>query len=51
MEPAVYEVDQLLLGTILFTLAVFLFPTVLVYYLAFAAVSPNSALCSAALDG
>lgn len=39
VEPAVYEVDQLLLGTILFTLAAFLFPTVLVYYLAFAAVS------------
>jgi len=36
VEPAVYEVDQLLLGTILFTLAAFLFPTVLVYYLAFA---------------
>lgn len=33
-----YEVDQLLLGTILFTLAAFLFPTVLAYYLAFAAV-------------
>lgn len=40
MEPATYEVDQLLLGTILFTLAAFLFPTVLVYYLAFAAVRP-----------
>ena len=36
VEPAVYDVDQLLLGTILFTLASFLFPTVLVYYLAFA---------------
>lgn len=36
VEPAVYDVDQLLLGTILFTLAAFLFPTVLVYYLAFA---------------
>lgn len=40
MEPAVYEVDQLLLGTILFTLAAFLFPTVLFYYLTFAAVRP-----------
>lgn len=39
VEPAVYDVDQLLLGTILFTLAAFLFPTVLVYYLAFASVS------------
>lgn len=41
VEPAVYEVDQLLLGTILFTLAAFLFPTVLFYYLTFAAVSPS----------
>jgi hypothetical protein len=39
VEPAVYDVDQLLLGTILFTLVAFLFPTVLVYYLAFASVS------------
>lgn len=39
VEPAIYETDQLLLGTILFTLAAFLFPTVLVYYLAFASVS------------
>lgn len=38
VEPAVYQVDELLLGTILFTLASFLFPTVLVFYLAFAAV-------------
>lgn len=42
VEPAVYEVDQLLLGTILFTLAAFLFPTVLFYYLTFAAVRPFS---------
>jgi phosphatidylinositol glycan class Q protein len=32
-----YDLDQLLLGTILFTLLAFLFPTVLVYYLTFAA--------------
>jgi len=31
-----YDLDQLLLGTILFTLLAFLFPTVLVYYLLFA---------------
>lgn len=37
VEPASYSVDQLLLGTIFFTLAAFLFPTVLAYYLAFAA--------------
>ncbi|KAM0755312.1 Gpi1-domain-containing protein [Meredithblackwellia eburnea MCA 4105] len=36
VEPASYSVDQLLLGTILFNLAGFLFPTVLAYYLAFA---------------
>lgn len=32
-----YELDQLLLGTILFTLLAFLFPTVIVFYLTFAA--------------
>ncbi|ORY78624.1 N-acetylglucosaminyl transferase component-domain-containing protein [Protomyces lactucae-debilis] len=32
-----YDLDQLLLGTIMFTLLAFLFPTVLVYYLTFAA--------------
>ncbi|KAF8332033.1 N-acetylglucosaminyl transferase component-domain-containing protein [Cantharellus anzutake] len=31
-----YDIDQLMLGTILFTLVTFLFPTVLVYYLLFA---------------
>src|SRR5258708_4499085 len=34
-----YDMDQLLLGTILFTLVTFLFPTVIVYYLLFALVS------------
>lgn len=34
-----YDLDQLLLGTILFTLITFLFPTVLVYYALFALVS------------
>lgn len=38
-EPAAYSLDQLLIGTTLFTLASFLFPTVLAYYLLFAAVS------------
>ncbi|CAI2177016.1 5228_t:CDS:10, partial [Funneliformis geosporum] len=32
-----YDLDQLLLGTILFTLLTFLFPTVVVYYATFAA--------------
>ncbi|RUS21726.1 hypothetical protein BC937DRAFT_91698 [Endogone sp. FLAS-F59071] len=31
-----YDLDQLLLGTILFTLLIFLFPTIVVYYLTFA---------------
>lgn len=34
-----YDLDQLLLGTSLFTLLTFLFPTVFVYYLTFALVS------------
>lgn len=33
-----YDVDQLILGTILFTLLAFLLPTVVVYYVLFAAV-------------
>lgn len=39
LEPASYELDRLLLGTILFTLAAFLFPTVVAFYLLFASVS------------
>ncbi|RCH80838.1 phosphatidylinositol N-acetylglucosaminyltransferase subunit gpi1, partial [Rhizopus stolonifer] len=34
-----YDLDQLLLGTSLFTLLTFLFPTVLIYYMTFAVVS------------
>ena len=34
LDNAEHEVDQLFVGTILFTLLVFLFPTVLLYYLA-----------------
>lgn len=37
-DPWDYDVDQLLLGTILFTLAAHLFPTILVYYTLFALV-------------
>lgn len=33
-----YDLDQLLLGTCLFTLLTFLFPTVLIYYITFALV-------------
>ena len=38
-EPSEYQLDQLLVGAILFTLAAFLFPTVLAYYFVFAFVS------------
>lgn len=42
-----YDLDQLLLGTILFTLLTFLFPTIVVYYLTFALVCASSRiLCS-----
>ncbi|KAL8281022.1 hypothetical protein RQP46_006701 [Phenoliferia psychrophenolica] len=50
VEPASYSVDQLLLGTILFTLAAFLFPTVLAYYLAFAAARLAIVAVHAALE-
>ncbi|GAA5958141.1 hypothetical protein JCM3765_002828 [Sporobolomyces pararoseus] len=35
-EPATYSVDALLLGTILFVTLIFLFPTIVAFYLAFA---------------
>ncbi|TPX49352.1 hypothetical protein SeMB42_g01820 [Synchytrium endobioticum] len=35
IDAADYDLDQLLLGTILFTVLIFLFPTVAVYYLLF----------------
>lgn len=38
VEPATYNLDQLLIGAVLFTLAAFLLPTVLAFYLVFAAV-------------
>jgi phosphatidylinositol glycan class Q protein len=39
IDPWVYDMDQLLFGTMLFTLLAFLFPTVLAYYSLFAIVS------------
>lgn len=39
IDPWDYDVDQLLFGTILFTLVTFLFPTILAYYALFAMVS------------
>lgn len=38
IDPWDYDVDQLLFGTILFTLVAFLFPTILAYYTLFAMV-------------
>jgi phosphatidylinositol glycan class Q protein len=43
-DPWDYDVDQLLLGTILFTLAAHFFPTILVYYTLFALVRTFSCL-------
>lgn len=40
-EPSDYRLDQLLISAVLFTVAAFLFPTVLAYYLVLAAVSPS----------
>jgi hypothetical protein len=37
-----YDIDQLLFGTMLFTLVAFLFPTVLAYYVLFAMVSSTA---------
>ncbi|KAG8948278.1 phosphatidylinositol N-acetylglucosaminyltransferase subunit gpi1 [Tulasnella sp. 424] len=45
-----YDLDQLLLGTILFTLLAFLFPTVLVYYALFALARVSIILAHASLE-
>ncbi|KAF9492422.1 Gpi1-domain-containing protein [Pleurotus eryngii] len=45
-----YDIDQLLFGTIIFTLLAFLFPTVLVYYLLFAATRLATILAHAILQ-
>ncbi|KAI5296647.1 phosphatidylinositol N-acetylglucosaminyltransferase subunit gpi1, partial [Ascosphaera acerosa] len=45
-----YDLDQLLLGTILFTLLFFLLPTVVVFYVAFASARMILIFCKAALD-
>ena len=39
MDTWDFDVDQLVFGTILFTLLVFLFPTIFAYYVVFAVVS------------
>lgn len=45
-----YDLDQLLLGTILFTLLVFLLPTIFVFYLTFATARMAIISLNAALD-
>ncbi|KAJ6465083.1 N-acetylglucosaminyl transferase component-domain-containing protein [Mycena vitilis] len=45
-----YDTDQLLFGTILFTLLAFLFPTVLAYYALFAMLRLGTILLNAGLD-
>ena len=45
-----YDLDQLLLGTILFTLLFFLLPTVLVFYLTFASARTAVIILKALLD-
>ncbi|KAJ7199594.1 N-acetylglucosaminyl transferase component-domain-containing protein [Mycena pura] len=45
-----YDTDQLLFGTILFTLLAFLFPTVLAYYTLFALLRLGTILLNAALE-
>ncbi|KAG2747488.1 Gpi1-domain-containing protein, partial [Suillus brevipes Sb2] len=49
-DPWDYDVDQLLLGTILFTLVAYLFPTVLVYYILFAIMRVSTILVYASLE-
>lgn len=44
LDSADYTLDQLLLGTVFFTVLVFLFPTIAVYCLLFAAVLPAHVL-------
>lgn len=45
-----YDLDQLLIGTILFTLLIFLLPTVLVFYLTFASARMAIIMLKATLE-
>lgn len=45
-----YELDQLLMGTILFTVLIFLLPTVLVFYLSFAFSRLTIVVCCSVLE-
>jgi|SRR5947207_2545309 len=50
IDPCNYDLDQLLLGTILFTLLFFLLPTIIVFYLTFASARMIIILLKAILD-
>ena len=39
VDTAIYDVDQLFVGTLLFTILLFLLPTTAMYYVVFATVS------------
>lgn len=45
-----YELDQLLMGTIFFTVLIFLLPTVLVFYLSFASARLTIVVCCSVLE-
>ncbi|KIY66393.1 Gpi1-domain-containing protein [Cylindrobasidium torrendii FP15055 ss-10] len=49
-DPWAYDIDQLLFGTILFTLVAFLFPTVFAYYALFAVMRFVTILLQATLE-
>lgn len=50
MDSWEYDLDQLLFGTVLFTLLAFLFPTVLVYYALFAVLRLITLLIQASME-
>ncbi|KAK9478513.1 N-acetylglucosaminyl transferase component-domain-containing protein [Lipomyces japonicus] len=50
IDSCVYDLDQLLLGTLLFTLLTFLLPTVLVFYLTFASARLGIIVVNAILE-
>jgi len=50
VDSAEYSLDQLLLGTVMFTVITFLMPTILVYYLLFSALSVVSHLLRLTLN-
>ena len=51
VETWPYTLEQLFLGTLCFTILLFLFPTVLLYYTVFVVVSSETKPCSASWLG